>query len=272
MAATADEQIFGNTLGSGIDHVSLVCDEDESKGVKSDADALAAKYAPTTHDAVFYENSLLNVKRAVRERIDEKYVEFNMTCDERDQLSYITDSFCGELRDSDMVDRIASWILFGDIKSKKWSITRAEMALNALMWTLNPEFNFNAAIKLEPMGKGKPPRMLIADGDAGAVMSALTLGVLERYICKYYKHQTIKGKPKAMRMEEVCKDAFAMRNVTEAYEAFMMENDGSAWDTCCKHVLRELTENRILDVMYEKLYKSYNWFQQPRRTADTKKS
>jgi len=76
-------------------------------------------------------------------------------------------------------------------------------------------------------------------------------------------------------MTEISHEAFEMKNDSEAYEAFMLENDGSAWDTCCKLVLRTLTENRILDVMYEKLYiffTPYNWFQEPRNTADTKKN
>merc|ERR1739847_56840 len=110
---------------------------------------------------------------AIDKRIVEKHVEFDMTDQDRAELTAIADHFCDEIRDSDAIDRIESWLLFGDIKSKKWTLQRAELALNVLMWQLNPDFNFAAAIKLEPMGQGKPPRMLIADGDAGAVMSAL---------------------------------------------------------------------------------------------------
>jgi len=271
-----EEQIFGKSdMESGISHVTLICDEDPDKGTRSMKDALAAKFGPTTKDRLFYESNPKRIEEAIHKRITTKHVEFDMTDDERGDLSYITDQFCDQIRGSDAVDRIASWLLFGDLKSKKWTISRAEMALNVLMYQLNPDFTFSAAIKLEPMGQGKPPRMLIADGDAGAVMSALTIGVLERYICKYHKHRTIKGKPKAARMTEICREAFEMKNTSEAWDAFMMENDGSAWDTCCKQILRELTENRILDVLFEKLYKfftPYNWFQEARRKADTKKN
>lgn len=272
---TVEEQIHGrNDLHTDIPHVTLICDEDPDKGTRSEKDALAAKFGPTTTDRVFYDNTPARVNEAIDKRITQKHVEFDMTDLERDELTAVTDHFCDEIRESDSIDRIASWLLFGNLKSKKWTISRAEMALNVLMWQLNPDFSFAAAIKLEPMGKGKPPRMLIADGDAGAVMSALTIGVLERYICRYYKNRTIKGKPKSARMTEICKEAFEMKNTSEAFEAFMMENDGSAWDTCCKSTLRDLTENRILDVMYDKLYKfftPYNWFQEPRRRADHKK-
>jgi len=272
---TADEQIFGkNGLDSEIKNVTFVCDKDADKGIETKDNALAVKFGPTTKEAVFYANNPKRVEEAIQKRVVEKHVEFDMTDQDRSELTSITDHFCDEIRESDAIDKIASWLLFGNLKSKKWTLQRAEMALNVLMWQLNPDFNFSAAIKLEPMQPGKPPRMLIADGDAGAVMSALTIGVLERYICKYYKHRTIKGKPKASRMAEICREAFEMKNSSEAYDAFMMENDGSAWDTCCKHILRELTENRILDVMFDKLYKfftPYNWFQEARRKADTKK-
>jgi len=287
---TADAQIFGPSgMETEVPHVTLICDEDADKGTPSMRDALAAKFGPTTKDRVFYESTPKRIEQAIDERITQKHVEFDMTDQDREELTAVTDHFCDEIRESDAIDRIASWLLFGDLKSKKWSITRAEMQLNVLMWQLNPDFSFSAAIKLEPMGIGKPPRMLIADGDAGAVMSALTIGVLERYICRYYKHRTIKGKPKASRMAEICRQAFELKNhgmnlepglplgagSTEAFEAFMMENDGSAWDTCCKQILRALTENRVLDVLYDKLYKfftPYNWFQEARRKADSKKT
>ena len=272
---TADEQIFGNAMESGIPYVKLVHDNSKDKGTLSAEDALAAKFGPTTKDKAFFDSTPENIDVAIDERITKKHVPMDLTDEQRDEIIAITDHFCEEIRDSDAVDRIASWLLFGDLKSKKWTLSRAEMALNVLIWQYNPEFNFSAAIKLEPMPQGKPPRMLIADGDAGAVMSALTIGVLERYLCRYYKHRTIKGKPKGQRMVEICRDAFELdpANPTEALTALLLENDGSAWDTCCKQTLRELTENRVLDTMFEKLYKfftPYNFFQAARRKADTK--
>ena len=271
---TADEQIYGTSgVQSQVDGVTYVTDEGTKDTQKTSEDALGIKFGPTTKDKKFWANTPNNVQRAVDERITEKHVDFDMTEDEREQLAAITEVLCEELRTSTMVPRIASWVLFGDLKSKKWKIERAEMALNVLMWQLLPDFQFNAAIKLEPMPDGKPPRMLIADGDAGAVMSALAIGVLERYLSRYHKHRMIKGKPKAKRMMEICRETFEMKNDSEAYEAFMMENDGSAWDTCCKLILRELTENKVLDVMFDRLYPfftPYNMFREPRQRADRK--
>jgi hypothetical protein len=275
-----EEQIYGPQVDSGIKHVKFLgSDGDTTMPTKENV--LAAKFCPTTADRVFHANTPEKVKEAVKGRVEDVYVPFDLTDEQREELTDVTDALCDELRNSDSVEKIASWLLFGDIKSKKWTLARAEIALNCLMWRLNPDYEFKAAIKLEPMPKGKAPRMLIADGDAGAVMSALTIGVLERYFCKYHKHRTIKGKPKATRMLEICREAFEMKGSVggtgsspEAYEAFMMENDGSAWDACCRIILRDLVENKIIDVVYDKLWKffvPYNWFQSARKKADTKR-
>lgn len=269
---TADEQIFGPALASKLQDVSLITDADSTPGIPTTDDALAVKFCPTSEDRVFHADTPEKLQEAVDKRITEKYVPFDLTEEERGELEGLTESLCDEIRNSDSIERIASWLLFGDLQSKKWSHSRAEMALNCLMWRLLPEYQFKAAIKLEPMPRGKPPRMLIADGDAGAVMSALTIGVLERYLCKYHAKKTIKGKPKATRMMEICREAHERKGDGEPYEAFMLENDGSAWDTCCSLMLRDLTENKILDVMYDKLYPfftPYNWFQEKRKNADT---
>lgn len=271
---SVEEQIFGSVgHQSDIPGARFIYDAHSGDTVMTNDQALAVQYGPTTVDKLFYANTPANIQEAVQKRITEKHVDFDMTDAERNELIHITEQLCEELRSSPQVDNIAQWLLYGDLKSKKWTPARAELALTNLMCRLNPSFEFSAAIKLEPMGKGKPPRMLIADGDSGAVMSALVIGVLERYICKYYKKRTIKGQPKCDRMHAICGEAFEMRNQSEAYEAFMLENDGSAWDTCCKLPLRDMTENRVIDVMFERLEKyflPYNHYKEPRKKADGK--
>lgn len=271
---TVEEQIFGSVGNeSDLPGVRFIYDAHSGSAAMTSDQALAVQYGPTTVDKCFYANTPANIKEAVQKRISEKHVEFDMNDAERTELTEITDQFCDELRASPQVDNIASWLLFGELKSKKWTIARAELALVNLLARYNPEFEFSAAIKLEPMPQGKPPRMLIADGDSGAVMSALVIGVLERYICKYYKKRTIKGQAKSDRMHAICEEAFEMRNQAEAYEAFMVENDGSAWDTCCKLPLRNLTENRVIEVMFERLQKyllPYNHYKEARKKADSK--
>jgi len=271
---TVEEQIFGSVGNeSDIAGARFIYDAHSDPVTSTSDQALAVQYGPTIVDKLFYANTPVNLQEAVQKRIVEKHVDFDMTDAERDEVIYITEQFCEELRSSPQVDNIAQWVLYGDLKSQKWTTARAELALTNLMCRWNPTFEFSAAIKLEPMGKGKPPRMLIADGDSGAVMSALVIGVLERYICKYYKKRTIKGQPKGARMHAICEEAFEMKSASEAYEAFMLENDGSAWDTCCKLPLRDLTENRIIDVMFERLEKyvlPYNHYREARKKADTK--
>lgn len=277
-AAPADgdrsESVDGKNQPSRIPFVTLVCDRGEG-GVQGPEDALGAKYGPTSVDMGLDANTPERVDEAVLKRITEKDVPLNLNDQERQELMDIADAFGNELRESKMLQNIASWILFGNLKSTKWTMARAEMALNVLMWQWMPEYVFKAAIKLQFARDDQHPRLLIADGDAGAVMSALTIGVLERYVCHYHKRRTIKGVPKSLRMQQICEEAFEMANASEAFPAFMMENDGSAWDTCCKFILRCLTENRVLDVVMDELYQffvPYNMFQDARKKADRKKT
>jgi len=241
------------------------------------------QWGPSTLDRDFYESTPQRVADAIEGRITKKHRPMDMSTHERDKVSDITKAFIEEMKgpkgDSAALHNIAQWTLYGNLKSKKWSLNRAEVALNFLVMRLMPEYEFTAAIKLEPMQPGKPPRMLIADGDQGAVMSCLAIGVLERYVCKYHKTRTIKGKAKDVRMGEICNATKVAEhdhngNPTGLMKGFMLENDGSAWDTCCSVGLRDLSENMILDHMFEEMYRYFvpwNMHTGARKTADTKK-
>jgi len=251
-------------------------------------DILAVKYGPTTADKAFFANTPTNIHEAVEERINKKMTSLDMTTEERDQLRAITKQFIEEMkgvdnkeagtflggREANMIKNIATSILFEDIAPKKWSPARTEQALQNLMMKYNPKYQFKCSVKLEPMPPGKPPRMIIADQDAGAVMSALIIGVLERYICKRRGKQTIKGKAKAQRMMEICEETQKPVGGAHKHPAFLLENDGSAWDTCCKDLLRELTENMIMDYMFDQLafiITPYSHFNAPRKAANEAK-
>ena len=254
-----------------------------------ESDILAVKFGPTTVNKQFYASTPTNLDHAIRERIDKKRTETSLTDEEKEQIKAITDMFIEEMRgpdkdkkpeyknsqwygDSHMVKNIASVLLFGDLCPKKWTAKRCQQALEGLMDKYNPKFRFSASVKLEPMQDGKPPRMIIADGDSGAVMSALLIGTLERFVCKVRSKQTIKGKPKAQRMYDICEATQQLVGGARKMEAFMLENDGSAWDTCCKWLLRSLTENRIMDYLMETLsflIVPWNQFKSARTKANT---
>jgi len=264
---------------------------DPANVTKEDKNVLAVKYGPTSRDSVFYESTPDNAQKAIKERIVDKYVPFNMTDDDRVELSRVTEQMVQEVLHSNAPERICEWLLFGDYKSNKWAKERQEMRINILMWTYLPHYQFTAAIKLEPMPDGKPPRMIIADGDSGAVMSSMIIGVMELYYTRYYKHQNIKGCSKSKRMYDICnsareRDPTCRGTYTGAptgstaggmiyMKGFMLENDGSAWDTCCSQILRDLTENRLFDAFFEKLKHfvvPLNQFYQPRRMANLAKN
>jgi len=260
---------------------------DEHKSMTED-DILAVKYGPTTVDKAFFANTPANIHEAVEERINKKQTSLEMTTEERDELQAITQQFIEEMRgvdnkeagtflggrEANLIKNIATSVLFEDIAPKKWSPARTEQALQNLMMKYNPKYEFKCSVKLEPMPAGKPPRMIIADQDAGAVMSALIIGVLERYICKRRGKQTIKGKAKDVRMMEICEETQKPVGGAHKHPAFLLENDGSAWDTCCKDVLRALTENLIMDYLFDQLsflITPYSHFNAPRKAANEAK-
>lgn len=252
----------------------------------TEEDILAIKFGPTTVDKVFYANTPSNIDEAIDKRITQKNTKLTLTTDERAELERITDAFIKEMQGYDaktdsykgsdkqhswFIRNIATQLLFGDVAPKKWTAKRAERALEGLMQKYAPRYEFKCSVKLEPMQKGKPPRMIIADQDVGAVMSALCIGVLERYICKFRGKQTIKGKAKDKRMFEICQQTQELIGGQKLMEAFLMENDGSAWDTCCTKKLRDSTENKIMDYLLDTLsflVVPYNHFQEARKNAN----
>lgn len=218
---------------------------------------LGLDFGPNTENATLYDDNIKNVQLGIEKRITEKFVPMDLTDAERDEIKGAVSWMVSEVESSPKVEDIAKWLLFGDYKSKKWTMKRAEDSLARLMAEYNPEFRLSAAIKLEPMGKDasgkvKPPRILIADGDAGALMAATTIGVLERWLVHCHKHRTIKGAPKAERMAQIV-EASRGHKETKGNAAVLLENDGSAWDTCCSHALRELVENPIVEAVARRI-------------------
>ena len=289
----------GNFAESGLFGVTFLRDP---RANPIDGKVLAAQFGPTLCDMLLYENNRANIDKAINERIDEKFQPMDMTDEDRAELSSIAQALISDIRRNGgyLIRKICSYKLFGDYRSKKWSIARAELAINALIAEWLPGYKFSASVKLEPQPAGKPPRMIIADGDSGAIMGVLVIGCLEAWIASAHKHRTIKGENKANRMLSICQStrrvcsrlrapaSGASRPVvgpgprpthppglpTEPVRAFMLENDGSAWDTCCSLGLRNLVENPILDAVFELLHDfvvPINHHYGARKTANTKK-
>lgn len=263
---------------SAIVGVKLICDTADDI---PDAKPLAVQFLPTSKDKLFYANTPSSLRRAIDGRVvqnhDKGAAKLDLTVEEKIELGSAVELCVDDINTSECISRIAAWLLFEDYKSPKWSIKRAETQLMILMAQWDPNYQLKASIKLEPMGKKNgipvPPRMLIADGDLGAVMSACIVGVLERFYRKRKGHRMTKGAGKADVMYRVCKQSEGIHNMNRII-GFILENDGTAWDVCCGHALRELIENKIIDAVVGKLghlFTPVSHFTEPRKKVDTAK-
>lgn len=132
------------------------------------------------------------------------------------------------------------------LTSEKWAVKRVEKTINDSLAATFPEFSHKCAVKLEPMPHGKPPRIIIADGDDGQVMAMIVVKCFEDLLFKWFYKKSIKKAPKeeAVRrcVKELTKDG-----------ACLIEGDGSSWDTTNNERIRDLMENPILYHIMETL-------------------
>ena len=160
--------------------------------------------------------------------------------------------------------KIISWWetkVFGDLKSKKWTPERLTNNIVGLCQRVDPTFRLTCDVKLEAMPEGKPPRMLIADGDEGQVLSLLVVCCMEDRIKAHFPKKTIKGKSKAAAMGMVSQElrvpGSAVSKVKARLDrrlqermgmkpASVFEGDGSAWDTTCGPEIRDICENPVI--------------------------
>jgi len=231
---------------SAIDGVSLKFDPE-----CPEAGAIAIKHLPAINERLFYLSSIGNVDRAIKGRIVDPEVPVTLTKEDRADMTAVVDRFLAHM-DSDKrcFMTIATSMLFGDLKSKKWTEQRALNGLERLRMIYNPRYRFKGAIKLEPSKHGKPPRFLCADGDEGQIMAWLMIGVLEKWVVKRYCNRTIKGANRGAAIDRVInhlKHEVKTNKTSSLRACDILENDGTAWDACMSLELREMIENRVMD-------------------------
>lgn len=204
---------------------------------------------PTLEDRVVYENTEGNVDAAIAGRITEaqQRVKFSLNPSQRAELRALSKAMCHGPRSIfsrrkilDMVETLTGQ----DLKSKKWSAKRFENAIEDLRSRYAPNYVFKCRIKLEPMKGSKPPRLLIADGDAGQVMALLTIGVIERLLFSANHMKSIKEMSKPEAMEQVSKEIHKKPS-DKSYA--VVESDCTAFDAHTGPQLRDDTENVIID-------------------------
>ncbi|CAE7383437.1 unnamed protein product, partial [Symbiodinium necroappetens] len=150
--------------------------------------------------------------------------------------------------------------------SKKWTDKRFENTFNHLLHQVDPRFKTKAKIKLEPMGRKpdgsvKPPRLLIADGDHGQIMSLLVIAIFERLLFKKYHTRSIKGRSRHKALQDVADYLRPSKkhvgSTLSGPKAPMVEGDGSAWDSCCSKELRDMVESPVLRHITTRLLEYY---------------
>ncbi len=215
-------------------------------------DVRAIKIGPSLTDPVFYSNCIQNVDKAIEKRITEKQLECKATReDKREVGTFVRESLLGP-NAIWTKDRIQQWIsdhpLFEDCKSKKWSTDRFNLAFDKMMTEWDPRFKYSAIVKNEPMKTGKAPRLLIADGDDGMIMSLCAIKCMEDILFDVHYKRCIKHEGKRQAIRRVTRELRDPRN-----EVTLVEGDGSAWDTCCNAIIRDCAENPVIDAITKQM-------------------
>lgn len=192
-----------------------------------------------------YSKTASNLKAAVNERIIKKARKPSLCKSDRARIGGIISTAMSkdERRGVFSEARIQQWAIDSlDMeanKSKKWGKERFANALANLYAKESPEVVFKAGIKPENMPEGKAPRMLIADGDEGQLMALTVVKCFEDLLFHHFEQRSIKHCAKHAALERVV-------NNLKKKGARAIEGDGSAWDTTCNALIRQLIENPVL--------------------------
>lgn len=248
---------------TGSKYAAVVGQEDGmARLVDGQPDVVGALLLPISEAPNVPSNTIANVRQAITKRIDEKQLPCNLTKDEVHRIGLVVNAALAENGPFSR-RRIRAWLAnhfeLADVKSKKWSEDRLRKAVDALYSTAEPRFSFAAAVKAEQMAEGKPPRMLIADADAGQVMALMTIACFESLMFEWYEQLSIKHASRRVAMKRV------LSHLRQDSECSFIEGDGSAWDTTCGSRVRAITENpvlrRILEVAREQAVVPEQWLE-----------
>lgn len=129
---------------------------------------------------------------------------------------------------------------FDEFKSSKWSSSRWTQAWDeALQEQDEIEQTFQIKVNEALPAKGKAPRPIIQCGDKAQVLMKYPVKCFEHLLFDFFEDASIKHLDKHDAMGRIAK---RLRQP----QAHIIEGDGSAWDACCNHKIRGMTENRII--------------------------
>lgn len=201
--------------------------------------------APTPTKPNVYNNTSRNAEAAIRERLIKKARPYTGTSEDEKKIKKLVGEATGtkDNRAIFATKHIRKWaeefFHLDLVKSGKWSSKRMEDSLNNLHKQAYPSITLKCSVKLEPMAEGKPPRLLIADGDDGQLMALIVVKCFEDLLFRWFENKSIKHAGKRAAIKRTVK------NLTKP-GARLVEGDGSAWDTTCNAEIRDSIENPCL--------------------------
>lgn len=210
----------------------------------------AVAICPLSGPVVCFEDNLHNLQAAVTERITKNKTKVTLNADDRRRITSVMDALLDRVFTP---DSILAWAVehgsgsFSELRSSAWSEQRFSNALERLLEAdvlkrLQPD----ASVKHEVLPLATPPkapRMLLADGDEGQLLSLPVIACLEHLMFHAFPARNIKHRPSEEGVLSV------LRHLNEAcgeHDMWVAEGDGSAWDVTCSSTIRQLVENRVI--------------------------
>jgi hypothetical protein len=245
------------------DGVKMIVGQDyfgnNSAGSSGDPDTkqiVGVLTAPVPKVPNVYSKTSRNANAAKIKRMDEKQQPYNGTPADHLKISKLVFAACGTRKDRAIFSeaRIQRWahefFHLEELKSKKWSMERLEASMNKVLSQAYPEFMHNGtlkcSVKLEQMQEGKPPRLIIMDGDDGQLMALIVVKCFEDLLFEWMEEKSTKHIGKRSGVNRLVK------NLTKK-KAKLVEGDGSSWDTTCSTSVRSRDEDPILRHIMEVL-------------------
>lgn len=212
----------------------------------------AVKIGPSLIPVETYGTTLANVKEAVQKRVLDKKLPFQADAESRRLMARLVSASMHYKTGIFSEDRVRDWArnhpVMSELVSSKWAPARVTDAMRQLEAEARPLRDLvGFSIKLEALPcAGKPPRLLIADGDVGQLCALLSIHCFETLLFDAFHAHSVKHKAPDEALERALKDLRGTGNRARNLKKQTVEGDGSAWDARCSEQVRDAIEMPIL--------------------------
>jgi len=223
--------------------------------VAKPAQVVGVQIGPMSVDPNVFANDKHNLETAVEERITKKAIPRN--------IPNFVKAGCGNFVNSMMhktgifsTAKVQEWLFdvfdIKDLMSGKWSAERKAAVEKQANEKLEHVYKLECKVKLEQYEPGKPPRLIVIDGDIGQLYALLCIKCLEALLFApdALEIHSIKHKPTRVAIADLLhlmrRDNERDEKTKARLDGEFIEGDGSAWDTTCSVEIRNLIENPLL--------------------------